>query len=90
MAIVRKTFSLDKDVHDDLVYLADRLKVTRSALLSQLIAVPLKDLRALVQDLPEHITEDDILRYRGHSRSIIQERVEKLLRSQDDLFTRAS
>lgn len=82
------TFSIPESVVLDLDYLSDRLGVTRSALLSQLLTGPVADLRGLVESVPTGpLGPSDALRARGASMDLIKERVNSLQRMSDDLFT---
>lgn len=83
---VRMSFSLPVEFQRDLNYLSSRLSITKSALLSDLLSVPLGDLRDLVASIPPQPTEDDLLRARGRSRELIQDRLKAVRDSQPDLF----
>lgn len=68
---MRLQISLDPAVYDDLSYLADRLRVSRSALLSTLVGPPLHDLRGLMAQVPPEPTAEDVRRLRGKSVDLI-------------------
>lgn len=83
----RASFSLPPDLIEDLNYLCRRLGITKSALVSQLMAVPLRDLRGMIEQVPENPTEQDALRFRGASRELIQKRIASAQRlAEGDLF----
>lgn len=84
------TITIPKELLSDLDYISSRLGVTRSALLSQVMTDPMSDLRKIVQDVPENLTqvsESDILRARGKSLSIVEERFNNLQSIANDLFS---
>jgi hypothetical protein len=82
------SFSLPPELVDDLDYLSSRLGVTRSALLASLMLEPMHDLRSMVESIPEDPTHEDIVRLRGKSEAIVEQRVSSLRRLGNDLFSR--
>jgi hypothetical protein len=80
--------SLPPQLVEDLDYLSSRMGVTRSALIASLMAEPTHDLREMVEMIPENPTPADVLRLRGRSESIVNQRVESLRRLSNDLFSR--
>lgn len=74
----RLTLSLPDDVAEDLRYLSTRMSISRSALVSRLLADPLSDLRALTMQVPEQPDEETIRRLRGQSETIINQRLAEL------------
>ena len=85
--MVKRTFSLPPEVHEHLGYVSRRIGVSRSALLVGLIAEPLADMAALFEDLGESPTEADVVRFRGKSRDLVEQRIEGLRRHENDLFS---
>ena len=85
--MVRTSFTLPPDVNDDLSYVARRLGVTRSALRADLLREALGMVAPTLRDLPEEPTERDVLRYRGESERLIDERLDSARRLRDDLFS---
>ena len=83
---VRMSFSLPREFQRDLDYLSERMGISKSALLSDLLTAPLHDLRELVASVPPQPTEDDLLRARGRSHALIQGRIEAYRNAQKDLF----
>jgi hypothetical protein len=69
------SFSLPETLVQDLDYISARIKVSRSALLSNLITEPASDLRGLLEGVPENPTDEDILRARGASTALIEKRL---------------
>lgn len=87
MACRKLTFSLPDSFVQDLDYLAKRLNITRSALLTQLAASPTSDLRHLVEDVPDNPTKSDLIHAKGRSIELVEERVASAKRVGHDLFS---
>lgn len=68
---MRLQVSFDPVVYDDLTYLSERLRISRSAFLSVLVADALRDLRALMEQVPPQPTDEDVRRLRGRSVEVI-------------------
>ena len=79
---IRATFSLPEKVYADLDYLSKRMKISRSALLSQLTSGPLSDLRSMVESVPENPTQGDVRRFRGTSKTLIADRISEFNQQQ--------
>lgn len=60
----RHTFVLDRSVGADLVYLSDRMGVSRSSLVRELLTPALSDLAALLRSLPDQPTPADVEAFR--------------------------
>lgn len=84
------SFTLPPDVVRDLTYVSRRMNVSRSAVLSQLLDGPVADLRRLLEDVPEKPTQEDVLRLRGSSRQVIEDRLDNLKSLGIDLFVEGS
>lgn len=84
--LVRSSFTLPPDLLKDLAFCADRVRVSRSALLADVVGGPLADLRALFESLPPNPTPEDVLRFRGKSEDVINRRLENLRDMSSDLF----
>lgn len=84
--MVRMSFTLPPQVRADLDYLADRLGVTKSALVAEMIGVPLRDLVSLVEMVPDNPSADDVLRARGKSNELISKRLQSYRKLEGDLF----
>jgi hypothetical protein len=85
--MVRRTYSIPQELDDDLTYIAGRVGVSRSALLTQLLTDACNDLAQLVAQVPENPSRDDAVRYRGKSRTLVEQRIGSLQRMADDLFS---
>lgn len=81
------TFSVPPSFVDDLDYLAERLGVTRSALLVNITMAPLHDLRDMVSSVPANPTKSDILRAKGRSKELIDDRIQSVRDLGNDLFS---
>lgn len=84
--MVRMSFTVPPQVRADLDYLSARLGVTKSALISELLATPLADLRSLVEMVPDNPSQDDLLRARGKSNELITDRLQSYRKLEGDLF----
>lgn len=85
--IKRVSLSLPSSVVEDLDYISNRLGISRSGFLTQvLLQSDLASLRALLASIPESPTDDDVKRFRGSSVDFIRERVEALQQLQGGLF----
>lgn len=84
--MVRVSFTIPAPIRKDLDYLADRLGVSKSALVSELLGVPLGDLRELMEMVPDNPTAEDVVRARGKSNSLIAHRLRNLRSIEGDLF----
>lgn len=67
--------SLPSPLLDDLQYLSARLGVSRSALITELLAEALPAVVVLLRTVPEGASPDEAKRFRGASVDIIRERV---------------
>ena len=81
MATKKVSLSLDEGQVEDLDVISRRLGISRSALVSQLLAEALPDMRRVVELIPA-----DLVRFRGESASIVEARMEKLRQAATDLF----
>lgn len=64
---------------DQIAYVAHRMGISASALLSQILFQPVQDLYSLVKATPRRPTQDEAIRLRGASASIVQQRVQEAL-----------
>lgn len=82
------SLALDPALVADLDYIAERTRVSRSALVSELLADSVGDVRRLLEMVPESPTPADLIRFRGESVDLVRSRLESLKGITDDLFTR--
>lgn len=71
----------------DIDYVSGRLGVSRSALVSQLMAEPLQLMRGMLEQVPLNPTPDDVLRFRGESAELVRQKIDSLRDLGDDLFS---
>ena len=73
----------------DLDHVACRLGVSRSAIISELLAAPVHDMRAMLDQLPLNPTPADVVRFRGASAEVVRDRLSNLQGIADDLLSDA-
>lgn len=71
--------SLPVSVWDDVVTVAARLGVTRSALVAETMQESLKTMVALLDITPRNPTPDDVRRLRGASIDLVKQRVSETI-----------
>lgn len=76
------------DLLADLDYVAARLSISRSSLISTLMSEPLHTMRELLVDVPIDPTPEDVIRFRGASAVLVRDKIDSLKGMADDLFTR--
>lgn len=76
--LARTSFTLPPEMVRDLAYISGRIGVSRSALLADLSAEPISDLRKLLESIPPSPTPADVLRLRGDSEALIISRLANL------------
>lgn len=89
MTTVRKvSLSLDANLVVNLDYLSARMGVSRSALVSQLLAEGVADMRRMLELIPPNPTPADLIRMRGESAEVVKARLDSLKGLSDDLFSK--
>lgn len=83
----RVTVAMDSALLADLDHIADRMRISRSGLIQDLLSEGIGPLKALMDVIPESPTPQDLIRMRGVSEDLIKERLEALRKLQDDLFS---
>lgn len=73
--MVKTSMSLAPDVYANLCIISTRLGVSRSALVSELLSDPLADMCKLFEHVPAAPTVADLVRFRGESMRVVQERI---------------
>jgi hypothetical protein len=73
--MVRASFTMEPEILQKLKFIADKMGISRSACLNQLLGSPLDDLSEMLSDVPDKPTVDDILRARGKSNAMILKRL---------------
>ncbi len=74
----RVSFTLLPQVVKDLAFISERLGVSRSSIIGDILGEPLADLRSLLEQVPASPTEGDVLRLRGKSEEVITQRLSEL------------
>ena len=88
MANMRKvSLALAPSVVDDLDYVSGRLGVSRSALASELLGEVGSQMRKLLEQVPLSPTPADVVRFRGESAKLVEERINELRGISNDLFS---
>lgn len=80
------SLALDPSLVADLDYISARFGVSRSALVSVLMAGPASDARKMLSTVPDSPTPLDLIRFRGESAELARERLESLKGLANDLF----
>lgn len=89
MSLMRKiTISVPPGLVDDLDYLAGRMGVSRSAIISEVLSGSLEEMRAIMEQVPENPTQADVLRMRGDSAELVRQRLASLQGIANDLFAK--
>lgn len=86
MAKVRTSMALDPAVVEDLQYVTRRLGISKSALVNELLKEALPSMAQVFQLLPEAPTAEDVVRFRGESAKLVEQRLAALKVHTDDLF----
>jgi len=81
--------SVPSMVVEDMDYITGRMKISRSALISNLINSPVHDMRVLLESIPDNPSPEDIIRSRGASADLVKKRLTEInqLVDGDDLFS---
>jgi len=94
MSLMKKTsLSLSPSLINDLDNVSKRMGVSRSALVCNILAEPVADMRKLLDEIrtdsPDSSGGNDPVRFRGKSVDLVDERVSqfKALVAGDDLFS---
>jgi hypothetical protein len=76
-SVTRITVSLPSDLAADLSYVHRRVGVSRSAFVAAFLEEGIRDLRALLESLPDSPTPDDVVRLRGDSVDLVNSRMQQ-------------
>jgi len=83
----RVSVSIPNGLSDDLDYIASRLGISRSGLVTQLLlGAGLDHIRALLSNVPEQASDADTKRFRGNSKAYIESQLDRLRELQGGLF----
>ncbi len=81
----RVSFTLPAQIVNDLAFISERVGVSRSSILADILGEPLADLRSLLEQVPASPSGGDVLRLRGKSEEIISHRLSELRTVLDDV-----
>jgi hypothetical protein len=81
------SITVSPELVDDLDYLSARTGVSRSALISELLAPAAADLRRLVEQIPPDASPTDARRFRGESAELIRSKIDQLQDMSNDLLS---
>lgn len=86
--LLKITVSVPADLVDGLDYVSDRLGVSRSSVVAQLLSAPVASIVAVLRnDLQHWQASTDDLRSRGRSELLIRQRLENAQRLVGDLLS---
>ena len=80
--------SLDAKLVDDLNFMSARMGVSRSAIISEIMADAIGEARRLFELIPPNPTPTDIVRMRGESEEVVRKRLASLQGIANDLFSK--
>lgn len=83
----RVSFTVPADVADEIAYIAKRVGVSRSALVTDVLRETIDTVGPMIRSVPESPTDVDVVRFRGESERVVTERLEHARRLKDDLFS---
>lgn len=78
--------ALDESVTVELDYLSKRLGVSKSALVNEILKESLPTMSEVFRLIPDAPTPEDVVRFRGESAKIVQQRLDFVKRTSPDLF----
>ena len=81
--LIRLTISLPPDQYNDLAFISERMGISRSAVLTQMLGEGLAHARRLVACVPNSPDDYTVSRYRGDSKEIIRGRLQTLMADLD-------
>lgn len=82
--MVRMSFTVPPSFRDDMDYVAMRLGVSKSSVLSSMMSEALSDMVLILRDIPPVPSEPDVLRFRDSSVSLINSRLGELKAVMDE------
>lgn len=81
------SITVSPDLVSDLDFLSQRTGVSRSALITSLLAEAVPEMRKFLEQLPMHPEPADVVRFRGESEAVVRARIEDLKGLADDVFS---
>lgn len=89
MSKTRKiSVSLSDQLVDDLDFLSARMGVSRSAIISEVLGEAIAETRRLFELIPPNPTPAEVVRMRGESKEVIQQRLASLQGIAHDLLSK--
>lgn len=89
MSKTRKiSVSLSDQLVEDMDFLSARMGVSRSAIISELLAEPIAETRRLFELIPPNPTPAEMVRMRGESADVIRQRLASLQGIANDLLSK--
>lgn len=89
MTTTRKiSVSLADQLVDDLDFLSARMGVSRSAIISEVLAEPIAETRRLFELIPPNPSPAELVRMRGESAEVIRQRLASLQGIAHDLLSK--
>jgi len=83
---VRTSFSIPRELYDELGEASETLGITKSAIVSQILSQGVSAILAVAKHIPKENTPEELKRFRGKSGEVIEEKLRQFRRGQDDLF----
>jgi hypothetical protein len=83
---VRTSFTARPELLADLDFLSARMRVSKSAIINDILGGAVAYLRALVESVPANPTREDILRMRGKSEEVIADALRQYRELDQGLF----
>lgn len=74
----RVTFYLTPELNDSITLVSQRMGISKSILVNKLLEVPMQDLLSILAHVPEKPSGADILRFKGKSMGIVNQRVDEM------------
>lgn len=89
MANLKKvSLALSQPIVDDLDYVSGRLGVSRSALVNSMLTEAIPTMRKMLEQIPLSPTPADVVRFRGESAKIVEDRLADLQGIAHDLLSK--
>lgn len=83
---LRTSFTARPEIVADLDFLSERMGVSKSAIINDLLGDAVHYLRVLVESIPANPTHDDVLRMRGKSEEVISDLLRQYRELDQGLF----
>jgi len=74
----RVTFYLSSGLNDSITLVSKRMGISKSILVNKLLELPMQDLINILAHVPEKPTGADILRFKGKSVGVVNQRIKEM------------